>query len=199
MLGRGRWRLKGGRLLRTEGHEPIEGRVAGGDDNLNGVKALGMAHCGGVPYGLQVKRLRSLPDPVAGRRVVEVDAAQVQQYFHNLTRSGGSRLSATGVFTPYREDTIGQGSVADVMPFFDKGADEAPTAGTCRLRACGGGDSTAFRVEDELGRSPRVEPSRGRGATVQPWAGLCNPFRIALIGESTAFRVGNISRAGYPG
>jgi hypothetical protein len=40
-------------------------------------------------------------------------------------------------------------------------------------------DTTAFRVDDDLTWFPRVEPSRGGGATVQPWAGLPNPFRIA--------------------
>lgn len=104
MLGRLAQRLKTGRLLRAEGHEPIEGRVAGGDDNLDGIKAFSMAHHGGVPDGLQVKRLLSVPDPMAGRRVVEPDAAQVQQHLHSVTSSRGSGLSASRVFTPYRKE-----------------------------------------------------------------------------------------------
>ena len=43
-------------------------------------------------------------------------------------------------------------------------------------------DATTFRVGDIFAWHPRVEPSRGRSATVQPWAGLSNPFRILVTG-----------------
>jgi len=49
---------------------------------------------------------------------------------------------------------------------------------SARARKVWGFDATAFGVDDLLTRLPRVEPSRGRGATVRPWAGLHNPFRI---------------------
>jgi len=53
---------------------------------------------------------------------------------------------------------------------------------SARARNVRGFDATAFGVDDLLTRLPRVEPSRGRGATVRPWAGLRNPFRIEGAG-----------------
>jgi len=55
----------------------------------------------------------------------------------------------------------------------------------------GKGETTAgyllatLRVEDPLARHRTIEPSRGKEATVQPWAGLHNPFRIgcAVCGQ----------------
>jgi hypothetical protein len=62
---------------------------------------------GGVPEGLEVKRLLALPDPVAGRRKVEPGAAQAQQYLHYPKASIGWRLGANRVFTPCtKEPTI---------------------------------------------------------------------------------------------
>ena len=57
-------------------------------------------------------------------------------------------------------------------------------------------DATTFRVGDLFAWHLRVEPSRDRSATVQPWAGLKNPFRIPLTGFKCGINRRLIRRTG---
>ena len=57
-------------------------------------------------------------------------------------------------------------------------------------------DATTFRVGDIFAWHPKVEPSRDRSATVQPWAGLKNPFRIPFTSFKSGVNRSLIRRTG---
>jgi hypothetical protein len=71
------------RLPAVKGQEPVGTRVAGRDDNLQGLKVHVPAERGRVVDRFQVQRVLAVADPMCGARIVKPRAAQAQKHFHN--------------------------------------------------------------------------------------------------------------------